>query len=865
MTVTKDAGTEAGDYTVAGLTAGALSFAPGASSQSFTITATEDADSADETVSLSFGTLPAGVVAVGTTQQATVRLVDNDPDTVPVFRPSGSAKETIEGQNFSFARPDAEGGNGSLTYSGRSTCAGLTVTDSSVRGTPSETGQCGISWTATDADGDTATYALQIIVDADTSPIFAPSGTSEDTIEGQSFSFSRPSASGGNLPLRYSVSGSCPGLRVTSSSVSGTPSSSGPCVIIWTVTDTDGDMATHTLRLYVAADTAPAFATSESSDDTIDGQYFSFTRPAASGGNGSLRYSVSGSCPGLRVTGSSVSGTPSSSGPCVITWTVTDTDGDMATHTLRLYVAADTAPAFASSGTSRSAIEGQSFSFSRPSASGGNGSLRYSVSGSCAGLTTTSSSVSGRPSASGQCGITWTVRDADGDTDTYALQISVAADTAPAFASSGTSRSAIVGQSFSFSRPSASGGNGSLRYSVSGSCAGLTVTSSSVSGRPSASGQCGITWTVRDSDGDTDTYALQISVAADTAPAFASSGTSRSAIVGSSFSFSRPSASGGNGSLRYSVSGSCPGLTVTTSSVSGRPSSSRQCGITWTVRDTDGDTDTYALQISVAADTSPAFSSSGTTRSAIVGQSFSFSRPSASGGNGSLRYSVNGSCAGLTVTSSSVRGRPSSARQCSITWTVRDADGDTDTYALRISVAADTAPAFSSSGTSRSTIVGQSFSFSRPSASGGNGSLRYSVSGSCAGLTVTSSSVSGKPSASGQCGITWTVRDSDGDTDTYALQISVAADTEPAFATSGTSRSATVGSYFSFTRPSASGGNGSLRYSVSGTCAGLTVTSSSVSGSPRTAGQCGITWTVRDADGDTDTYSLQLNVRNRRT
>ena len=74
-------GTEAGAYTVPNLAADGtvtLSFAAGVSSRSFTLTANEDADNADETVSLTFGTLPARVVAAGTTQQATVRLLDND-------------------------------------------------------------------------------------------------------------------------------------------------------------------------------------------------------------------------------------------------------------------------------------------------------------------------------------------------------------------------------------------------------------------------------------------------------------------------------------------------------------------------------------------------------------------------------------------------------------------------------------------------------------------------------------------------------------------------------------------------------------------------------------------------------------------
>ena len=49
-----------GDFTVAGLTDGGLSFSSGAELQTFTITANEDADTVDEEVTLGFGTpLPA--------------------------------------------------------------------------------------------------------------------------------------------------------------------------------------------------------------------------------------------------------------------------------------------------------------------------------------------------------------------------------------------------------------------------------------------------------------------------------------------------------------------------------------------------------------------------------------------------------------------------------------------------------------------------------------------------------------------------------------------------------------------------------------------------------------------------------------
>ena len=69
-----------GDFTVAGLTDGGLSFSFGAERQTFTVTATEDDDTVDETVLLGFGDLPEEVSA-GTPASATVTLFDDDVGT----------------------------------------------------------------------------------------------------------------------------------------------------------------------------------------------------------------------------------------------------------------------------------------------------------------------------------------------------------------------------------------------------------------------------------------------------------------------------------------------------------------------------------------------------------------------------------------------------------------------------------------------------------------------------------------------------------------------------------------------------------------------------------------------------------------
>ena len=83
ITVMPQGETEADDYTVSGLTDGALSFAPGDLSKTFMIVANEDTDSDNETIELGFGTLPEGV-SKGEMATATLTIVDAGPSALTV-------------------------------------------------------------------------------------------------------------------------------------------------------------------------------------------------------------------------------------------------------------------------------------------------------------------------------------------------------------------------------------------------------------------------------------------------------------------------------------------------------------------------------------------------------------------------------------------------------------------------------------------------------------------------------------------------------------------------------------------------------------------------------------------------------------
>ena len=68
---------ETGDYRVSGLSSGSLSYSRGSNSASFIIVALQDNDTEDETLNLTFGTLP-GDVASGSITTATIEINDDD-------------------------------------------------------------------------------------------------------------------------------------------------------------------------------------------------------------------------------------------------------------------------------------------------------------------------------------------------------------------------------------------------------------------------------------------------------------------------------------------------------------------------------------------------------------------------------------------------------------------------------------------------------------------------------------------------------------------------------------------------------------------------------------------------------------------
>ena len=735
----------------------------------------------------------------------------NTADTAPSFSTSQANLSFTEDSPISARTlPGATGGDGNLTYSLSPSVPGLTFTPGTRRlsGTPTRAATYRMTYTVRDNDGDTDSLTFTITVNeaTDLSPSFPSSQANlsftEDT---QISAVTLPAASGGDGALTYSLSPSVPGLTFTASNrrLSGTPTRAGAYLMTYTVRDADNDTDSLSFTISVnEADTSPSFSGSQADLSFIDyARIRAVTLPAASGGNGNLTYSLSPSVPGLTFTASNrrLSGSPTRVGAYSMTYTATDADND--TGTLSFTITVYTAPGFSGSQANLSFTEDSPISArTLPRATDGKGSLTYSLSPSVPGLTFTPGTrrLSGTPTRAGSYSMTYTVRDVDGNFDTLSFTITVnAPDAAPSFADAQFYDEVILtvnrdidtaSRLSGLTLPAASGGDGTLTYSLSPSVPGLAFAPSTrrLSGTPTRTGSYNMTYTATDEDDDTASLTFKIIVEVDTTPTFSSTQPDLTYTVGTPITaFTLPAPTGGNGHLVYTLLPMVPGLTfnLDTRRLSGTPTEAGTYSMELDAHDWDLDYDRLYFTITVnEADTSPDFSGSQANLSFTEDTQISnVTLPAAAGGNGSLTYSLSPSVPGLTFTAATRRlsGTPTRAGSYSMTYTATDADNDTDTLSFTIAVnEADTSPDFSGSQANLSfTEDTQISAVTLPTASGGNGALTYSLSPSVPGLTFTASNrrLSGTPTAPGTYNMTYTATDADNDTDTLSFTITVSA------------------------------------------------------------------------------------------
>ena len=498
----------------------------------------------------------------------------------------------------------------------------------------------------------------------------------------------------------------------------------------------------------------------------------------------------------------------------------------------------------------------------------------------------------------------------------WTLQVSVESGDRPIFSAALSDQQYTLGVATSLTLPLASGGNGALTYSLSpaagstttisggnlligGSDTGLDFTpvsggtAASISGTATTAGTLNLRWTVVDGDSDTtacsntspltpancDSDFDDLQIVIHPAPTFGAASVAATTYVqglaagatGTAAALSLPRASTGTGAppLAYSLSGSTlsganlgssqvggntqqhpPGMSLAltapgdtqAATLSGTPTQAGTYSMVWSVRDGNGASASLsaAFQITVVADGQPSLPAALTSLTCTYQQDTDYSAgtgcpsslspspyanalPRATGGNGTLTYSLTPLPAGMTFSTSArtLSGTPTTAAVYQAQYSVSDADGDS--VSLPMTLIVDGEPTLTSPGDlvlNRGQPLTGAAAVTLPRASGGNGASTYSLAstdgkGIPAGLTFDagSSTLSGTPTHSGDYGMIYSATDSDGDSDSVRFRITV--DGTPEFA-------ADVRTLYNLSGNSAQtlpavipgSGNGAITYSV---------------------------------------------------
>ena len=468
----------------------------------------------------------------------------------------------------------------------------------------------------------------------------------------------------------------------------------------WTAADEDGD-------------TSPAFpATGGPGDQAykVGMAIAALTLPAATGGNGTLSYSLSPEIPGLSFDAMTrrLTGTPTAAGTHAMTYTATDGDGDTDTLRFSIRVAADTTgqtdlgdceAGLVVRPGQHCAYPGTEEAFSVLD----DGRATFLVITSARAINVNSVTFRGRFydfRASHQGDGVWWLDRVEGVTVPPPPP-----DLSPSFATAGPGdQSYTVGVPVApLILPAASGGDGELGYGLSPQVPGLSFDAMTrqLTGTPTSVGTYAMTYRVTDADGDTDALSFGIGVRApDLSPEFGPG------VAPGDQNYTRgvtiaplllPAASGGDGTLSYSLAPGVPGLTFdpATRRLSGTPGATGTHSMTYTVTDADGDSDTLSFSIRVRApaapDTSPEFGPGAGpgdrnyTRGAAIAP---LTLPAATGGDGTLTYSLTPAVPGLSFNRGTRRltGTPTEVGRHAMTYRVEDADGDSDTLSFGVVV-----------------------------------------------------------------------------------------------------------------------------------------------------------------------------------
>jgi hypothetical protein len=678
-----------------------------------------------------------------------------------------SLAEGYQGQFYNQTLA-ASGGRAPYRWEAQGTLpAGLTLTlNGFLSGSPTVAGTYGLVFNVTDASGQLATVALQLILY--TLPAITNTALADGAV-GVPYN-QRLRASGGKSPYTFAITGGVlpPGLQLTGDTIHGTPTGAVTSNLTFRVADANGRSSSRDLDLRIFNGLT---ITTGTLDDSYVGRSYAMTLTAVGGDiSQPYRWTAIGALPaGLTLSPSGViSGTATTAGTTRFTAQVTDNSNASTSRVFDLRVLA---PPSVTTTSLPEAYVDAAYSTTLGGA-GGLPPYQWRVSSGTlpAGVTLSSGGVlSGIPTTAGTSTFTVELSDSNNVRTTANLSLTASVLTI----TSASMAEGYTGQPYTHAL-TASGGPAPFTWNVTGLPSGFSYDTSTgvVSGTPVATGTTSISVRVTDALNRVATRGLSLIV-------YAPPQITTSALA---HGFSNAAynqlleAINGKPPYTWSITAGTlhAGLALNSSAgtwtISGTPTEFGTRTLTFRVTDANGKTASRSLDLTIYA---PLVLSTTTLPDAYAGRPYDQSL-TATGGRTPYTFDRSGGAlpGGLSLSPTGRISGDVAAGATNSTFTARVVDANSTQATQSLSIAVYPVPAIVT------TSYPEAYTgdpLNAPTvATGGKAPLTWTVaSGSLpAGVTLnaTSGGLTGVPTQAGTFSFTLKVSDANGQEATQALQ-----------------------------------------------------------------------------------------------
>lgn len=721
-------------------------------------------------------------------------VIVNCPSNITVSN-SGSAC----GANVSWTAPTAS-----------DNCGAVSISSTHNPGTFFPVGTHTVIYTVNDLHGNTSTCTFTITVNDTTSPMISncPNNItiySSSTMCGNTATWNVPTATD-----------NCGVVTSSSTYSSGDFFPVGTTTVVYTFTDTSGNSSLCTFTVTVIDTISPVFSgcpsnITVSNDGPNCSNTVTWTPPTVTDNCGTTA--------SISLTSTHTPGSTFPVGTTTVTYSATDSSGNVKTCSFTVTVNDTTSPVVSNCPSDINAVSvgtqcGANVTWTVPTAMD-----------NCGGVTTSSTHTSGGFFPVGTTAVSYTFTDAAGNSSVCTFNVIVTDTVSPVLVNCPTNitvsnSGSACGANVSWTAPTATD-----------NCGTTTITSTNNPGTFFSVGTHVVTYTATDAYGNTSTCSFTLTVNDTTSPIVINcpqniTVSSTAGLCGANATWSVPTAQD-----------NCGPLTSVSTHTSGSFFPVGTTAVTYTFSDTSGNSATCTFNVTVIDNTSPVIA--GCPSNITIGND-----PGQCGAIATWTApSATDDCGTATMTSTHTSGAFFNTGTTQVTYTFTDAAGNSVTCSFNVTVTDTEAPVVANcpSNITASNDAGQcgaAVSWTVPTATD-----------NCSAVTTTSTHASGATFTTGTTTVTYTFTDADGNSSTCSFNVTVN-DTELPVITCP-SNIAQCNSTVTYTAPTATDNCG---------VASVTLISGLGSGSTFPVGTSTEIYEVTDVNGNTSTCQFTVTI-----